>query len=85
MFIIMSANLKLTGTMMQFLGQRIHAFTKRTLDSTVDKFRDILLKGGALFLISTVVLWISVFIYVAFYYAYMPAVTHSKPVQLQFQ
>lgn len=70
---------------MQFLGQRLQSFTQRTLDSTVDNFRDVLLKGGALLLIGTVVLWISVFIYVAFYYAYMPAVAHSRPVHLQFQ
>ncbi|KAF4518690.1 hypothetical protein B566_EDAN002726 [Ephemera danica] len=70
---------------MQFLGQRIHSYTQRTIDSTVDNLRDVLLKGGAFILIGTVVLWISVFIYVAFYYAYMPAVTHSRPVYLQFQ
>ena len=70
---------------MQFLGQRIHNLTQRTVDSTVDNIRDVILRAGAFVLIGTVVLWVSVFIYVAFYYAYMPAVSHARPVHLQFQ
>lgn len=70
---------------MQFISQKIQSMTQKTVDSTVDGLRDVFLRGGALILIGTVVLWISVFIYVAFYYAYMPAVSHARPVHLQFQ
>ncbi|CAH1791721.1 unnamed protein product [Owenia fusiformis] len=34
--------------------------------------------------ILTVLLWISVFIYGAFYFAYMPSVSHVKPVHFRF-
>jgi seipin len=70
---------------MQFISQKIQSLTQKTVDSTVDNLRDVFLRGGALVLLGTVVLWISVFIYVAFYYAYMPAVSHARPVHLQFQ
>jgi seipin len=33
----------------------------------------------------SVVLWISVFLYGAFYYAYMPAVAHERPAHFRFR
>ena len=32
-----------------------------------------------------VILWIAVFLYVSFYYAYMPTVSHVRPVFLLFK
>lgn len=58
---------------------------EKTVDSTVDTARDLVVKGGGFILFGTIILWISVFIYVAFYYAYMPAVSHSRAVHLQFE
>ncbi|GAB6031507.1 hypothetical protein CHUAL_009279 [Chamberlinius hualienensis] len=49
------------------------------------KFRDILYKLLIVVLTSSVILWLSVFLYVTFYYAYMPAVSHTKPAHLQFR
>lgn len=33
----------------------------------------------------TAILWMAVFLYVAFYYSYMPAISHTRPVHLQFE
>lgn len=41
-----------------------------------------------LFIISfavALIIWFAVFLYVAFYYAYMPAMTHIRPVHMQFK
>jgi len=36
-------------------------------------------------LLAGVLLWISVFLYGAFYYTYMPAVVHERPVHFKFR
>lgn len=33
----------------------------------------------------TAILWMAVFLYAAFYYSYMPAISHTRPVHLQFE
>jgi seipin len=70
---------------MQSLRRKLQSATQKTVDTTVDSARDVIIKGGGFVIFGTIILWISVFIYVAFYYAYMPAVSHSRPVHLQFE
>ncbi|CAH1261750.1 BSCL2 [Branchiostoma lanceolatum] len=48
------------------------------------KFKYTALRGFILFLLLLLVFWISVFLYGSFYYAYMPTVSHVRPVYLQF-
>ncbi|XP_063995197.1 seipin [Diachasmimorpha longicaudata] len=43
-----------------------------------------LFRGGIIFITSVVVVWISIFLYTAFYYAYMPSMLHMRPVHLEF-
>jgi seipin len=33
----------------------------------------------------TALLWMSIFLYATFYYSYMPPVSHTRPVHLQFK
>ncbi|XP_072032167.1 seipin-like [Amphiura filiformis] len=47
-------------------------------------FKDTTVKIIVILLLITLQLWISVFLYGSFYYAYMPTVAHLKPVFLQF-
>ncbi|XP_078591826.1 seipin-like isoform X4 [Branchiostoma floridae x Branchiostoma japonicum] len=48
------------------------------------KFKYTALRGFILLLLLLLVFWISVFLYGSFYYAYMPTVSHVRPVYLQF-
>ncbi|XP_059484481.1 seipin isoform X2 [Neocloeon triangulifer] len=70
---------------METISRKIQGLTQRTLDSTVGGAKEAIIRGGAVLLLGSVILWISVFIYVAFYYSYMPSISHSRPVHLQFQ
>ncbi|XP_067007433.1 seipin [Anabrus simplex] len=68
----------------RFLGQVIEDYKQRTLHR-VYNVRDVVFRGGIVAVVASVILWVAVFLYVAFYYAYMPALTHSRPVHLQFK
>ncbi|XP_055849427.1 seipin isoform X2 [Episyrphus balteatus] len=59
-------------------------FRKKTNDG-VTTLKELTLR---LFIISfavALIIWSAVFLYVAFYYAYMPAMTHIRPVHMQFK
>jgi seipin len=64
----------------RFLGQVINDYRERT----IDELRELVLKAGVVALVAAVIIWVSVFLYVAFYYTYMPSISHVRPVYLQF-
>ena len=47
--------------------------------------RDVGLKTIVVCFAVALVLWISIFTYISFYYAYMPAVEHIRPVFMQIE
>ena len=47
--------------------------------------RNLALQMLTLISIFVIILWISVFMYGSFYYAYMPQVAHERPVNLEFR
>ena len=51
----------------------------------VQSARDAVLRGGIIVISAVVVVWISIFLYTAFYYAYMPSMSYIRPVHLQFK
>jgi seipin len=65
----------------RFLGQAIEDYRQRT----VDELRELVLKAGFVALVATVIIWVSIFLYVAFYYTYIPLISHVRPVHLQFK
>jgi seipin len=48
-------------------------------------FKDWVYKVFAFLLTTSFILWLSVFIYVTFYYSYVPAISHIRPVHLEFK
>ncbi|CAB0045098.1 unnamed protein product [Trichogramma brassicae] len=42
-------------------------------------------RGGLIVIVAILIVWISIFLYTAFYYAYMPSMTYVRPVHLQFR
>ncbi|XP_033180429.1 seipin isoform X1 [Bombus impatiens] len=55
--------------------------TKRGAQSA----RDVLISGGIIIISGIVIVWLSVFLYTAFYYAYVPSISYVRPVHLQFK
>lgn len=47
--------------------------------------REVAIKLSILGLAAAVILWLAVFMYIAFYYTYMPAIAHNRPVHMQFK
>jgi len=46
--------------------------------------QDVLYKSILVVLTVSAILWMAIFLYASFYYYYMPAVSHSRPIHLQF-
>lgn len=67
-----------------FILQQYAGYKKRTSEG-VNSVKELLYRAGIISVFVTAILWISVFMYVLFYYTYMPNVTHSRPVHLQFK
>lgn len=55
--------------------------TKRGVQSV----KDVILNGGIIIISSFLIVWLSVFLYTAFYYAYIPNISYIRPVNLQFK
>lgn len=51
----------------------------------VQSARDAVFRGGLIVISAVLVVWISIFLYTAFYYAYMPSMSYMRPVHLQFK
>lgn len=66
-----------------FFRRRIDLIKEKTLNTANNTF-DTFIKGGILFLFCVTIVWVSVFLYVVFYYTYVPSVEHIKSVNLQF-
>lgn len=59
-------------------------YKNRTKDGVVSA-REIFIKLLILALAAAVIIWMAVFMYIAFYYTYMPAIAHIRPVHMQFK
>ncbi|CAG9790054.1 unnamed protein product [Diatraea saccharalis] len=67
-----------------FVAKQYLGYKKKT-DEGINSARALLYKVGVISIFLSAILWISVFMYVVFYYTYMPNVTHVRPVHLQFK
>ncbi|KAG8236608.1 hypothetical protein J437_LFUL016857 [Ladona fulva] len=67
-----------------FLGRIFHDYTQRIINRFID-LKNFVFSGGVVVIFGLISIWISIFLYVAFYYAYMPSVLHVRPVHLQFK
>lgn len=64
--------------------ERYYNDTKERTMNGVFSVRDLVLRVIILLLALGVVLWTAVFMYIAFYYTYMPITSHSRPAHMQF-
>ncbi|XP_015118920.1 seipin-like [Diachasma alloeum] len=70
--------------LIQHFSEKWFNIQKQTSDN-VQLAQIALFRGGIIFITSVVVVWISIFLYTAFYYAYMPSMLHIRPVHLEFE
>uniref|UniRef100_A0A336MJT5 Seipin n=1 Tax=Culicoides sonorensis TaxID=179676 RepID=A0A336MJT5_CULSO len=75
-----------------FVVKPLFNFANNLYDETLEKtkngvlsVRDIILRVIILLLAIVIVLWTAGFMYVAFYYAYMPSIAHTRPVHMEYK
>ncbi|XP_061381044.1 seipin [Danaus plexippus] len=67
-----------------FVSEQYTSYKKKTSDG-ITSVKELLYRAGVLSVFLSAILWISIFMYIVFYYTYMPNVTHVRPVHLQFK
>lgn len=58
---------------------------KTKTDEKVDTLRELILRLGLVAFAVVLIIWTAVFMYAVFYYFYMPAISHTRPVHMQFK
>ncbi|XP_072747088.1 seipin [Anoplolepis gracilipes] len=58
---------------------------RRTTRKSVQSAKDTVFRGGIIVISAILVVWLSIFIYTAFYYAYMPSMSYMRPVNMNFK
>lgn len=51
----------------------------------ISSFKEIAVKTSIVAISSAIIIWAAVFMYIAFYYTFIPAVAHTRPVYMQFE
>lgn len=68
----------------KFLYDTVQLYKSRT-SKGLNNARDILFRGIVVAFVTSLLVWLSIFMYVAFYYAYVPRISHERPVYVQFE
>ncbi|XP_076236503.1 lipid droplet biogenesis associated protein seipin [Calliopsis andreniformis] len=74
----------LVSRLLKQVDERWFNVQKRTTTS-VQTVKDVAFRGGILIISGIFFIWLSVFVYTAIYYAYMPNMSYVRPVNLQFK
>ncbi|XP_003425269.1 seipin [Nasonia vitripennis] len=74
----------LISSLIQQANEKWFNVQKKTTEG-VQSAKDAVFRGGLIIICGILIVWISIFLYTAFYYAYMPSMTHVRPVHLQFK
>ncbi|XP_073829852.1 lipid droplet biogenesis associated protein seipin [Musca autumnalis] len=67
------------------VGNNIYERVKVKADQKVESMRELVLRIGLIAFVVALIIWAAVFMYASFYYAYMPAISHTRPVHMQFK
>ena len=74
----------LVSRLLERVNKKWFNVQKKTTRS-VQSARDVILSGGIIIISGVLIVWLSIFLYTAFYYAYMPSMSYIRPVHLQFE
>lgn len=58
---------------------------KRRTKTGINNVREVIFRGTIVALITALFVWLSILMYLAFYYVYVPVISHQKPIHLQFK
>ncbi|XP_030373654.1 seipin [Scaptodrosophila lebanonensis] len=67
------------------LSLNVYDRLRSKADEKVGSIREVVLRVGLIAFAVILIIWLAVFLYVAFYYSYMPALSHTRPVHMQFK
>uniref|UniRef100_A0A1B6KSS0 Seipin n=1 Tax=Graphocephala atropunctata TaxID=36148 RepID=A0A1B6KSS0_9HEMI len=67
----------------KMVTRRVENCRRKTKEG-VELLWDSIFKGGLFGLIIATIVWVSIFLYIVFYYVYMPSLSHTRQVHLQF-
>lgn len=74
----------LISRLFRVFNKRVYEVQRRTTES-VNTAKDAIFRGSIIVISTVLIIWLSIFLYTAFYYAYMPSMSHVRPVHLQFR
>ncbi|KOC64909.1 Seipin [Habropoda laboriosa] len=74
----------LVARLLEQINKKLFHVQKKTTRG-VQSARDVILSGGIIIVSGILIVWLSVFLYTAFYYAYVPSISYVRPVHLQFK
>ena len=66
----------------RYLSRKYQEFKKR-VRIAVDNALENAFRGSMMYLVMITLVWIAIFLYAVFYYAYVPALSFVRPVHLQ--
>ncbi|ENN72189.1 seipin-like [Dendroctonus ponderosae] len=70
--------------LIKFIHDTVSIYKSRT-QTGVNNVKDVLIKGTIIALITSILVWLSILMYMAFYYVYVPSLKHERPVFLKFK
>lgn len=62
----------------------IDRYVERTKDG-VTTARDVFVRATIVAFAAAIIIWSAIFMYLAFYYTYMPAIAHVRSVHMQYE
>lgn len=69
---------------MQFIQDRLELL-KRRIRKAVDNTMDNVYRGSLFWVLLITLVWLAIFLYILFYYYYVPAQSYTRPVHLQLK
>lgn len=70
--------------LVKFIHDSFTLYKTRT-KTGVNNVKEVLIRGTVIALITAVLVWLSILMYVAFYYVYVPSVKHERAVHFKFK
>jgi len=73
------------------VGYFVRIFTRKLINCqtkaryAIEGLKDVSFRGSLMGLVTVMIVWVAIFLYIAFYYAYMPSISHSRPIHVEFK
>lgn len=75
---------KIKQPVAKFVYDTVNLYKIRTQQG-VNNVRELIFRGIIVAIVTALLVWLAIFMYIAFYYAYVPVVSHERPVHLRFR